>query len=471
MTGRFLGLPPRAEVANLAILTVTFTLTFVLLYGGGSVLSGYVPWRVSVALPWDAALPFRPEWAAIYLTIGPVLLLAPFVLRDLANLLPLFAALMLETGIAFVCFLLLPVDAPATPRFEGALTQAVFNFADTINLERNDVPSLHVAFAVTAALAFAPRAPVAGQAVLYAWAIAVATSTLFTQQHFIVDVLVGIVLALLCWHFAGRWARRADVLAAFDVELIALRNFAQFARRHRRYFFISLAVLAAGIPHWRRQRVARTGFAFLQAVDDILDGDRPSGREPLELADELIASFETGNFGTHDLARLGAAFRTGLLARGGPVALATAIRLLRAMRRDRQRVRACEILDRDALTLQHRATFETSVDLMLLVADSPLRSRDVPELIAALGWCSTVRDLDDDLARGLINIPVDVVARAGGASTSTLAATPAVREWLEAERQAAIPLLDRCDARLALLSAQRGARLLSKFARSMRRYT
>jgi membrane-associated phospholipid phosphatase len=464
MPDRFVGLPPRAEVANLVILTVTFALTFAVLYSAGSALSAHVPWRVSVALPLDSRLPFQPAWAAIYLTITPVLLLAPFVLRDLAKLLPLFAALMLETLIAFCGFMLLPVDAPRIDCCDNALTNALFDFADAINLERNDVPSLHVAFAVTAALAFAPRAGRLGAGVLYLWAFTVAASTLLTRQHFIVDVITGIVLALLCWRVAGRWARRADVLAAFDAELLALRNFAQFSRRHRRYFFISLAVLAAGVPRWRRQRLARTGFAFLQAIDDVLDGDRPCDREPVEVADELIASLESGAFASHDLARLGAAFRTELLARGGPAALDTTIRLVRAMRRDRQRVLAGEILERAALDAQHRATFEPSVDLLLLAADSPLRATDVPELIAALAWCSTVRDLDADLARGLINIPADVMAR-------SRTEPRAVRDWLAAERQAAIPLLDACDVRISGLRGQRGAKLLAKFSRSMRRYT
>jgi hypothetical protein len=134
------------------------------------------------------------------------------------------------------------------------------------------------------------------------------------------------------------------------------------------------------------------------------------------------------------------------------------------LRRDRQRVLAKEVLDRTALDAQHRATFEPSVDLMLLAADSPLRAADVPELITALAWCSTVRDLDADLARGLVNIPADVMARARNEPR-------AVSEWLDAERKAAIPLLDACDSRIAGLRGQRGAKLLARFSRSMRRYT
>lgn len=473
MPERFVGLPPRAQAANLAILTLTFALTFAVLYGASSALSAYVPWRVPVALPLDAQLPFWPATAAIYLTIAPVLMLAPFVLRDLASLLPLFVMLMLETVLATVCFLLLPVDPPAIACCDGALTKTVFDIADAINLERNYLPSLHVAFAFTAAMAFAPRASRAG-AVLHVWAIAVAASTLLTRQHFLIDVIAGIALALICWRVAGTWARRADVLAAFDAELLALRNFVRFARRHRRYFFISLAVLVAGVPHWRRQRLARVGFAFLQAIDDVLDGDRPSEQEPLELADDLIASLESGEFKTYDLARLGAAFRAELLARGGPPALATAIDLVRAMRRDRQRVLAREILGNRALLAHHRATFEPSLDLLLLAAGSRLRATDVPELVIALGWCSTVRDLDEDLAHGLVNIPAEVVALAQAdqpnAPVTSLPTTRAVGDWLAMERAAAIGLLNACDARIAGLSGQRGARVLARFARSMRRY-
>jgi hypothetical protein len=90
----------RGERANVFILSGVFALTFVLLYGGASVLSAYVPWRVPMMLPLDGQLPLVPGAAIVYLTIGPMLLLAPFMLRDLEAILPLFAALMLETAVA-----------------------------------------------------------------------------------------------------------------------------------------------------------------------------------------------------------------------------------------------------------------------------------------------------------------------------------------------------------------------------------
>ena len=472
--GRFLAWPPRAEAANLFILAGIFAFTFVLLYGGASALSAYIPWRVPLQLPLDARLPFVPGAAIVYLTIGPMLLAAPFVLRDLASLLPLFAVLMFETAVAAVCFMLLPVDPPAIDCCEPGIVGAVFHLADVMNLERNDLPSLHVAFAFTLAMAFAPRARPVGRVLLFAWAIVTALSTLLTHQHHVLDVAGGVLLAVIAWRVAGSWGRQPAVRAAFDVELLCLRNYAAFIGRNRRYLLITLAVLAAGIPHWRRQRLVRTGFAFLQAVDDILDGDRASVREPLEVADELIVALESDAFAADDLGRLGAAFRVDLLQRGGPAALATAVALLERMCLDRERVLSTRVSSATELAELHRATFRGSLDLMLIAADSPLRAIDVPELVEALGWCSTVRDLGDDLSHGLINMPREVAAAAQVESAAAAPAawreTRAVREWLGAERARGRSLLDKADARLAKLAGRPGVTLLRRFSRSMRRY-
>lgn len=468
----------RGERANVFILAVVFALSFVLLYGGASVLSAFVPWRVPMMLPLDEQLPLVPGAAALYLTIGPMLLLAPFLLRDLASLLPLFAALMLETLIAATCFLLLPVDPPVLQCCEPGVSGTLFHVADVLNLERNDMPSLHVAFAFTLAAAFASRVSRTAGVLLFGWAIATVVSTLLTRQHNLLDVVGGTALAAIVWPLASRWGRRPDVLAAFDVELLCLRNFGAFIARNRRYLLITIAVLAASIPHWRRQRLVRTGFAFLQAVDDILDGDRRSEREPLEVADGLILALESGQFAANgvadDLARLGAAFRTDLLARGGPAALATAVALLARMRVDRERVLSTRVSNETELADLHRATFRGSLDLMLIAADSRLRASDVPELVEALGWCSAVRDLDDDLSHGLVNVPREVAqaaqAESGSAAPAAWFATHAVRQWRDGERVRGRALLDRADARLAAFNGERGGALLQRFARSMRRY-
>lgn len=469
----FAALPPRGEIANLAILTFLFAVWFGLCYGGGAFTAQYIPWRLDVELPIDSHLPFWPGAAALYLTITPMLLLAPFVLRDLASLLPLFIALMLETSIAAGAFLLLPVDDAHIACCEPGVSGAIYQLADALNLHHNNLPSLHVAFACTLAFAFAPKASTTGVVALPLWAVLVSVSTLFTRQHFLVDVIAGALLSLFAWKLSVR--RSARWLAAFDIELLVLRNISRFAARHRRYFLIGIAVLLTGIPRWRRQRLVRTGFAFLQSLDDILDGDRPSLREPLQVADEMLASLLSGVFERHELARLGAAFREDLLSRGGSDALGNVMALIRAMRNDRCRVMARVVSTRDQLRVIHQATFANSIDVMMLGADSPIRHGDVPLLIEALGWCSTVRDLREDLAQGLINIPAEVLAVATNERPALplplVVETSAVQNWLFQEQRRARELLGLAEIQLGAISQRRGAGLLLRFARSMRKYT
>ena len=145
------------------------------------------------------------------------------------------------------------------------------------------------------------------------------------------------------------------------------------------------------------------------------------------------------------------------------------------MRRDRQRVLAGELLGKRELLELHRGTFRASLDLMLLAADSRLRVSDVPDLPDAFGWCSTVRDLEEDLAHGLVNLPRDVVAAASlespGTAIRELTSTHAVKQWLAQERLRALALLANVDAKLSEVRGQAGATLLAMFARSIRRYT
>jgi membrane-associated phospholipid phosphatase len=470
----WLGIPAAGERRRCFGMSAVFLVVFATGYVGADWLSAFVPWRLHVDFAFERAIPFVPWLAFVYLSVDLLLLLAPFVLRTWRQLFPLFATLVAETAIAVVCFLLLPVETRfgthATP---PGVVGGAFQVADALNLERNFLPSLHVAYAWTAALAYRQRHPRLGAAAL-AWALAIAASTLLLYQHHLVDVLAGLVLAAGSWWTVGRWARRQEVLTAWDIELLCLENELRFARRHVRYAVIGLALVRASLPGWRRNRLLRTGFCALQAIDDLLDGDRDCAGEPLDLVEGLVTQIESGRFADDDLARLVAAFTQDLRAVGGEPALADAVRLIRVMQEDRRRRRDGLLLDAASLREHHRQTFALSVDLMLLAGRAELRAVDAPELVEALGWCSAVRDLEEDLRAGLINLPREVVHQAiaemPAAAASEWPRSLAVREWLDRERQRASVLLDQAEARLATQRDRRGASTLAMFARSMRRY-
>jgi membrane-associated phospholipid phosphatase len=85
------------------------------------------------------------------------------------------------------------IFAPAQSRDVGPW-QGLFLLAERLALEHNYLPSLHVAFATICTLAYARSASGAARVVLVVWWAAIAVSTLLTHQHYVLDVMTGIVL-------------------------------------------------------------------------------------------------------------------------------------------------------------------------------------------------------------------------------------------------------------------------------------
>lgn len=418
-------------------------LPFVLLVGSVfAICYGGAAWWTSQyeSLPaWDFAfehsLPFVPSLSLIYLTIGPVLLLAPFLLRSRERIALFAAALCMETVIATVLFLLFPQStAFVRPQVTG-WARIPFTIADTLNLSYNEFPSLHVAFAVSAAIAYRHFAWIL-------WAGAVAVSTLLIREHHLADILGGIVLAVAVMRVVARertW-----------VELCCIDQCLRFSRRHVRYFVIFLAIYIPSLLRWRRYRAVRTGFAAAQWIDDLLDGDRPSDREPLDVVDELLEEMERKRFSPRPLSRLVRAFFSEV----NEGARARFIDLVRCMRRDRVRVLERQVWCECALEAHHRTTFTLSVDLLLATTGCTARAENVPALVDALAWCSVFRDLDDDLRKGLCNIP-------RGAN---------VDAWTRASHARALVTLEQSAREIAMLEDRRARRILGVFQRSIEKF-
>ncbi|HEX6100072.1 MAG TPA: phosphatase PAP2 family protein [Thermoanaerobaculia bacterium] len=396
-----------------------FVAIFAVCYGGASWWTSTLPGPLP---SWDFAfeqrVPFVPWAALVYLTITPVLLLAPWVLRERT---PMFAfALSVETIVATLFF----VAFPQTVAWARPPASAwAFRLADAMNLSYNNFPSLHVAFAVSAAWAYRRFA-------WWLWAAAVALSTWFMWEHHLVDILGGVVLAVVVMRVAER--------ESTWVELCCLAQCARFSRRHVRYFVIFLAIYGPSLLHWRRYRAVRTGFCLAQWIDDVLDGDRPSKREPLEVVDELLTS------------RLARAF----FAEITPAAREEFLALVDCMRTDRLRVLGHETWTAEQLDAHHRRTFSLSVNLMLHTTGCTARAEEVPALIDALAWCSVFRDLEEDQRKGLDNIP-------RGAD---------VAEWTRESHARALVSLAHSAAEIAALKDERARKVLGIFQRSIAKF-
>ena len=100
-----------------------------------------------------------------------------------------------RTTLAYACFLAWPTVAPTPTVVPGSgFSVAVLRVIYDSDIAYNCFPSLHVAQCFVAAFA-CQRVHRGVGAVSLVWAVLVALSTLFTKQHYVVDVVGGIALA------------------------------------------------------------------------------------------------------------------------------------------------------------------------------------------------------------------------------------------------------------------------------------
>jgi fatty acid desaturase/membrane-associated phospholipid phosphatase len=175
---------------------LVFGALFIAIYGSSSLLHASADALHDVATRWDALVPFVPASGLLYLSLTPLLLTTAFILRQPERTLPFVTTLGLQLVVAWCCFQLMPVALPEVPVIPvGAPWHAVMRLVDVTNLDGNGLPSLHVAFAVSCAWVSTRSLSAARAVLVWLWAIAIVASTLLTKQHFLVDVVAGLLLA------------------------------------------------------------------------------------------------------------------------------------------------------------------------------------------------------------------------------------------------------------------------------------
>ena len=192
----------RFWLASLAVATLFGAAWF----GAPRLVTGYH----SLALGLDAQVPYLPWMAPIYL-VGYALPLAPLlIVRDPEVLLPGLGGLAVVIGVAFVCFVLVPVAVPPPPwRGRGGAPLALAAIDAFGGLRGNCFPSLHVAFASYVAVGFYATTHRARHG-LAGIAVAIAASTVTLKLHFLIDLPAGAALGALAarafaWPSLARW--------------------------------------------------------------------------------------------------------------------------------------------------------------------------------------------------------------------------------------------------------------------------
>jgi membrane-associated phospholipid phosphatase len=164
------------------------------------------------ALDWDRLVPVRPAWALVYGILYLFLILLPvFVVRQPELVRRTVLAYLLVWLTAYACFLLYPTVAsrPARVVGEGFAVWGL-KFLYDADPPYNCFPSLHVAHSFVSALATFRVHRRLGYAAMFAAAL-VGLSTLYTRQHYLLDVLAGALLACGAYVLFLRTCRREEI--------------------------------------------------------------------------------------------------------------------------------------------------------------------------------------------------------------------------------------------------------------------
>jgi membrane-associated phospholipid phosphatase len=140
----------------------------------------------------DRAMPVQPAWMLIYGSLYIFMIVLPMLVvrrRDLImRALQSYLAVM---AIAYAGFLLYPTSAPRPAQVIGdGFAAWTLRIAYDIDPPYNCFPSLHVAYSYVSALVCLHVHRRVG-IVAIAWASLIAISTVYTKQHYVVDVIAG----------------------------------------------------------------------------------------------------------------------------------------------------------------------------------------------------------------------------------------------------------------------------------------
>lgn len=197
----FWGWPGWKHLHFAWLVSLAGLLWFILVYGGADQITAHRSFRVRVYLDGELGIPFVPEAAIVYMSIYPLFLAAPFILRKRREFLALAMSLNASILIAGICFLLFPAQVAFPAQKNFGMFPNLYHFADQLSLTYNLVPSLHVALSTICIAAFARRTGIVWKIMFWAWAVAIAISTLLIHKHHLLDVATGFLLAWVAFKF------------------------------------------------------------------------------------------------------------------------------------------------------------------------------------------------------------------------------------------------------------------------------
>ena len=197
--------PPKVFRMPLSVWGINVLLMMVF-WSGGYFLTGALAYQgdfMSLAIPPDHRIPFRPEWVFVYLTVYFLFILPFFYLEDRKALIAMDLSQFIALALSYTMFIYLPVafDRPAVEVVDFATwTLSVVQGNDP---PWNCFPSTHCIACTISSLALVKYNLKIGLWVGLS-TVAVCLSTMFTKQHYVLDVGAGVLLGIAIFFLVRR---------------------------------------------------------------------------------------------------------------------------------------------------------------------------------------------------------------------------------------------------------------------------
>lgn len=174
------------------------------------------------AMAVDRAVPLQPGWTIVYGSLFVFVLLPLLVVRDQQLFRRVLQAWVTVLIVAYVGFVVYPTVTPRPAEvLAGGFAAWCLQFIYSLDSRYNCFPSLHVAHSFVSALASYRVHKGVGTAAVV-WASLIGVSTLYTKQHYAVDVIGGALTAYIAYVVFMRSYPR-DRIAESDRRLAPLR--------------------------------------------------------------------------------------------------------------------------------------------------------------------------------------------------------------------------------------------------------
>jgi membrane-associated phospholipid phosphatase len=155
--------------------------------------------------PVDNAIPFIPATVWIYITEYFLFAVAYLMCHDLLNLNKYLYSMMTMQIVSIIIFMLYPTIYPRAqfplPQDTHSLTIQLFNHFRMVDKPTNCFPSLHISSCYLSAFNFLDEQRKKFW-FFFLWATVIGISTLTTKQHYLIDVVAGLLMAyIFYWLF------------------------------------------------------------------------------------------------------------------------------------------------------------------------------------------------------------------------------------------------------------------------------